>query len=249
MSLIHVSFFSKNLSRNVFYNAIIPKSSVPLKTLYLLHGWSGNHDDWITNTNIVELAERYRIAIILPNGENSFYTDFSEAESYGKMIAEDLIFESRHTFKLSECPADTWIAGLSMGGYGALRLGLTYPHQFSKISALSSRIIAKGIDGLHYDDYNQLPITIKNIFIRKTPEAIKEEMDLITLVENCQLMPQIDLFCGTEDDFYPINVSFYQWLKEKTPTVRFFSDTGDHDWKYWNSVIESVIQNMVEANV
>ncbi|WP_446455883.1 alpha/beta hydrolase-fold protein [Tuanshanicoccus lijuaniae] len=111
------------------YNAIIPKSTTLLKTLYLLHGWSGNHDDWIKHASIVELAKKYHIAIILPNGENSFYTDFSEAESYGKMVAEDLLEETQRLFKLSHQTADTWIAGLSMGGYGALRLGLIYSYR------------------------------------------------------------------------------------------------------------------------
>jgi len=93
MTLVQASFFSENLNRQVYYNAMIPTTQQPLRTLYILHGWSGSHDDWIKRTRVLGLAEKYHIAIIFPNGENSFYVDFSEAESYGKMVAEDLVLK------------------------------------------------------------------------------------------------------------------------------------------------------------
>lgn len=246
MTLIQASFFSENLNRHVYYNAVIPNTQQPLPTLYLLHGWSGSHDDWIKRTRVLELAEQYHIAIVFPNGENSFYVDFSEAESYGKMVAEDLVNETRQLLNLSDKREDTWIAGLSMGGYGALRLGFLYPEIFSKITGLSSRIIAKGMDGLNYDDYNQLPPTIKNVFIRKTPEEIEQEMDLAVLANGIQQWPVIELYCGIEDSFYQNNKEFYLWLSQMNPSVKFYEDEGDHNWDYWNKVIEPVIHRLVE---
>ena len=242
MTLVQASFFSKNLNRQVYYNAMIPTTQQPLRTLYLLHGWSGSHDDWIKRTRVLELAEKYHIAIIFPNGENSFYVDFSEAESYGKMVAEDLVAETRQLFNLSDKREDTWIAGLSMGGYGALRLGFLYGHIFSKITGMSSRIIARGMDDLDYQDYQQLPPTLKNIFIRKTPSEIEQELDLTVLAKRVEQWPKIEPYCGREDDFYQHNKNFYHWLKQKSITVNFYETEGDHNWDYWNQVIEPVIQ-------
>ena len=132
MALVQVNFISKMLSRTVTFNAIIPLDKIsfgeeevaeekPLKTLYLLHGAFGNYTDYLSGTRIQRWAEEHNLAVIMPSGENQFYVDKpSRGENYGAYVADELVEFTRKMFPLSHKKEDTFIAGLSMGGYGAL---------------------------------------------------------------------------------------------------------------------------------
>src|SRR5690242_5946628 len=142
MAIIDVKFFSNALARQVSYKAIIPadravfpgsppKEVKPFKTLYLLHGIFGDYTDWLVKSRIALFAEEHNIAVIMPSGENGFYVDHEAFRSfYGDYIGKELVEETRKLFHLSNEREDTFIAGLSMGGYGALRNGLKYYHNF-----------------------------------------------------------------------------------------------------------------------
>ena len=135
MALIKVDFLSKYLMRTVSFQAIIPVDNFdettynqevkPFKTLYLLHGIFGNDTDWVSGTRIQDWANDYNLAVIMPAGENKFYLDNNySGESWGKFIGEELVTFTRKLFPLSNKREDTFIAGLSMGGHGALINGL-----------------------------------------------------------------------------------------------------------------------------
>ncbi|MDE6202867.1 MAG: acetylesterase, partial [Lachnospiraceae bacterium] len=150
MAIIHVKFFSNSLMRTVPFTAVLPNDGTfskygepdfitgKMKTLYLLHGYTGDETDYLANTRVRELGRKYGIAVIMPNGDNSFYVDNpAEKRYFGKYIGEELVAYTRRLFCLSENRKDTYIGGLSMGGYGAMRNGLKYAHTFSKIFAFS----------------------------------------------------------------------------------------------------------------
>ena len=141
MAIIEVNFISKCLMRVVTFNAIIPVDKFgpqaenaeqkPLKTLYLLHGIFGNYTDWVNGTRIQAWAEANDLAVIMPSGENRFYLDDEKSgELYGEFIGKELVEFTRKLFPLSDKREDTFIAGLSMGGYGAIRNGLKYAENF-----------------------------------------------------------------------------------------------------------------------
>ncbi len=145
MALIHVNYLSKALFREVPVNVILPidrfdsdeneyliKGDVKFKTLYLLHGLLGNYTDWVNQTRILKWAEEKNLAVVMPSGDNSFYfrsrTPWNDYETF---IGEELVNMTRKMFPLSDKREDTFIAGLSMGGYGALRNGIVYSDTFS----------------------------------------------------------------------------------------------------------------------
>ncbi|WP_304418576.1 alpha/beta hydrolase, partial [Faecalibaculum rodentium] len=134
MALAEVNFFSQTLMRTVPFYAILPcdktgfdgkrQENTPFKTLYLLHGIFGNYTDWITGTRILRWATDYGLAVIMPSGDNRFYTyNKANGEDYAAFI-EELVYETRDMFRLSHDRKDTFVGGLSMGGYGAMKLGL-----------------------------------------------------------------------------------------------------------------------------
>lgn len=154
MASFLVNFVSQSLSRTVTINVILPTDKMyfpgmpqreegkPFKTLYLLHGVIGNYTDWLHGTRIQRWAEENDLAVVMPSGDNAFYVDQPwNCNYYGKFIGEELVDFTRKTFPLSHKREDTYIAGLSMGGYGAIRNGLKYHETFGCIGALSSALV------------------------------------------------------------------------------------------------------------
>ena len=154
MAVFNCSYYSQAHLGQRNFTAIVPVEKMPefwgkvgyqagpFPTLYLLHGFSGNQNDWLLNSRIHEWATARNLAVIMPDGANDFYVDRPEnGEFPGAQVGEELVDVTRKLFPLSPRREDTAIGGLSMGGYGALRLGLRYPETFGWICAMSSALI------------------------------------------------------------------------------------------------------------
>lgn len=256
--MAHVSgtFYSDSLKKHVPFTAIIPTTNEsnngnnrsndlktpPKRTLYLLHGWNGAHDSWLVLSRIYEVARDYNIAVIMPAGENSFYIDQYEGQMYGQFIGEELIAISREMFNLSSKKEDTWIAGLSMGGYGALRNGFKYSDTFGKIASFSSPILtARNVP--KEETFNQDPIHIhlQNIVGSKYITDLDKDADLYELCHMKKNDQQIYLSCGTEDELIKDNRRYHDYLKKNQITHTYLETSGGHDWDFWNEqIIETV---------
>ena len=165
MALIRADIFSKSMMRTITINAIVPvgklsfpgmpvREKKPFKTLYLLHGIFGNYTDWVSGTRIQRWAEDNNLAVIMPSGENKFYVDNVDSNDLGSSFIKELVEVTRELFPLSDKKEDTFIGGLSMGGYGAIVNGLKYYDTFGYIIGLSSGLLLEGI----YKSNNDAPI-------------------------------------------------------------------------------------------
>ena len=260
MALAQVSFISSSLLRTVTINAIIPvekppfpgmpeKEEKPLKTLYLLHGIFGHYMDWLTSSRIQSLAQGKNLAVIMPSAENKFYVDNEASlDMHGAFIGEELVDFTRRLFPLSRKREDTFIAGLSMGGYGAIRNGLKYADTFSCLAALSSALIQDQVVASTYAiDHGPFGNRryYESIFgdIDKLPGS---DMDVRALVKNRlaenKPMPRIYLACGTEDSLIQNNRSFKDFLNENKVAVDYVEGPGEHNWVFWDSYIEKVLE-------
>jgi S-formylglutathione hydrolase FrmB len=162
MALLKMNLLSSALMRTVNVNVILPVDKLltpgaqsrtgPYQTLYLLHGLLGSENDWVTGTAIQRWAEERNLAVVMPAGENSFYVDHEASHGYyGEFIGSELVSLTRKAFPLSDRREDTFLAGLSMGGYGALRNGLKYDGVFGCIASLSAPNPAETVDRLEED--------------------------------------------------------------------------------------------------
>lgn len=262
MAEITASFISEELMRKVTFSAIIPtqaksfydpegkveNENEPLKTLYLLHGWNGHHEDWIQKTHIIELADQYNLAIIMPSGENSFYVDHPSQDNYGKFIGEELVEVTRNLFPLSHKREDTFIGGLSMGGYGALRNGFKYDETFSKVVALSSRILQKGDPYHDLSEDNPINRRIWHLLSSQSYKDLKDEMDVYHLIKMSKNKPELFLTCGTEDHLYDENKALHHWLKETNINHLYSEKPGGHTWPFWAEAMEKAIPWLLELN-
>jgi enterochelin esterase-like enzyme len=107
------------------------KRAPKYRVLYLLHGHSDDHTAWQRWTSIERYVEGLNLAVVMPAGYLSFYTDMAYGPRYGQFISEEVPAVVHDLFPLSSEREDTFVAGLSMGGYGAFKLALTYPERFA----------------------------------------------------------------------------------------------------------------------
>ncbi len=245
MAFLNLEFDSKTLKRTVSFNAVIPyeRFSPPYPTLYLLHGLSGNKDRWLHYTSIRALAEKRGIAVIMPSGENSFYLDIPVKDGclgdFGAYIGEELVEVTRDILPLSRRREDTFIAGMSMGGYGALRNGLKYRETFGKIAVFSGAV--------HFYEYTrewvQTEGNVRGELMNFMPLDETEKTDrnprvLIRLVEEENArdgknhFPEIFMICGEDDHLLDANRQLAEALKDAGAPVTFETRPGKHDTEF-----------------
>ena len=161
MAVLDIFFEAESMARTVDVKAVVPndlrsenKAGNPaydraMKTLILLHGFGGHSGDWLYKSLAQRMAVKYNIAVFMPSGENRFYLDApGMGQAYGTFVGKELPDYLQRTFHLSGRREDTYIGGLSMGGFGAIHTGYAFPETFGGIFALSSALIIHDIAGM-----------------------------------------------------------------------------------------------------
>ena len=242
MALIQFTYVSSVLLRSVPVQVILPVDKLspqgeylPLKkykTLSLLNGLWGSHVDWVSGTRIQRWAEERDLAVVMPAGENSFYVDRPGFHTeYGKWIGEELVTITRRMFPLSDKREDTFIGGLSMGGFGAMRNGLKYADTFSRIVSLSP--------ALHlFEGEGEQVCALLGKSLDQWEEVKNSDVNPRWLAENFRgEKPGIYLACGKQDDLLPGSRLFKKLLTKAGFELHYVEDKGDHNWDYWDKHI------------
>ena len=260
MALFQVDFYAKALEKSTTAHVVLPNDGVPemssgnehykrkIKSLYLLHGYSGSSKDWLLGSNIQELAVKYNMAIIMPSCDNSFYLDGKgTGKAYSQFVGRELVDYIRETFGLSEHKEDTFISGLSMGGFGAIHTGLAFPDTFGKIVGLSSALIIHDIKNIQEDyqdkiaDYYYYTCVFGEL--SKLENSVNNPEYLIRrLKEDNKQVPPVYMACGTEDFLIEGNRAFHKFLLTEGIDVTFIETPGVHNWEFWNRYLEPSIQ-------
>ena len=251
MALIQVNYLSQALFRTVTLNVILPADKInyetgeylntegrKFKTLYLLHGLLGNYTDWISGTRIQRWAEARNLAVVMPSGDNSFYIKGRMPfDDYETFIGKELPLVCRKMFPLSEKREDTYIAGLSMGGYGAIRNGIVFSETFSHVAGLSAAVhlFEKGMEREFEDSLFDDP-----------EKAAKTDLNPLVafdeLVSAKRLKPRFYLCCGKRDDLFDVNVKLRDHLFSKGADITWDEDEeAAHDWDFWDKEIKKVL--------
>lgn len=254
MAFLQANIYSNVLEMEVMIDVILPQSTkkkigtqsqstgIDLPVLYLLHGMNGNHSVWQRRTSIERYAAEYQLAVIMPSTDLGWYTDTTYEMKYWTFIAEELPQICHELFpQLTQKREKTFAAGLSMGGYGAVKLGLRKPDQFAAVASLSGALaLAESMDSLL-----QLRSQAYWEGIFGPLEQFKgSENDLIHLIETIDpsTAPRVFISCGTEDQLYPASEYAVDKLQKRKLDVTFESGTGDHDWNFWDQWIQRVLQ-------
>ena len=264
MAFSQFDFFSGTLKRVVSFNILLPNDCFPdmikdnanynrpTKILMLLHGYSGNNKDWLFGSSIQQLSIKYNIAVILPSGDNSFYLD-GESQKYGTFIGEELINYVRRTFGLSADKNDTYIGGLSMGGFGAIHVALKHNNTFSKAFGLSSALIIHDIKNKDESFSNGVAdyYYYRSVFgnLNKLEDGDSNPEGLIRQLKNSnEEIPSIFMACGKQDFLIEQNRDFYKFLIDNNIDIYYKEDNGIHNWEFWNKYLEPAIEWLLKDN-
>ncbi len=244
MALFETRFYSETLQLSLGLNIILPHPpeawSEPPAVLYLLHGLSDDHTAWCRRTSIERYAEHYPLAIVMPEVHKSFYCNMAHGSNYWNFVADELPQLIKRWFNLSSDWKKTFVAGLSMGGYGAMKLALDRPGQYSAAASLSGALdIAAHI----HDEWDEPHLrTFEAIFdsLEKVPGSGN---DLIAKLQSLEKIPptQFRLCVGTEDYLYPDSVTFRDAATQAGLHLSYEEAPGDHNWAFWDTHIQHLL--------
>lgn len=243
---------SKLMGRDLPYRIILPAryetegSSERFPVVYLLHGLSGHFDNWTNKTRIAQLSESANFIIVTPEGGDGWYTD-SVSKADGKWesyIVQELMPEVDKKFRTLAVRDKRAIAGLSMGGFGALKFGLKYPDKFVLVGSFSGALGAAQITEKQFP--GAIGKTIEGIFGPVDSETRKAN-DIFAIIrsmtpEKMKTIPFIYLDCGTEDFLFQNNRDFVNLLIEKKVPHEYRQLPGAHDWNYWDKQVQEFLR-------
>ena len=257
MALIHLNFHSDVLGMAMQADVILPQKNTSLigmqtrdsetyKTLWLLHGLSDDNTIWQRRTSIERYASEKGIAVVMVNGERSWYTDMKYGGRFFTYLTDELPKICRNFFRgMSDKREDNFVAGLSMGGYGALKCALTYPDRYAAAASLSGAVdIAAYVEGK-----NELDDPYWYSILGDFDKVRGSKNDLFALAESCaksEVKPRLFLWCGTEDFLLGSNRRLKAHLDALSLDNTYRESEGDHSWHWWDLHIQSALSFFFE---
>ena len=242
MALCELRYFSAALEKMTAATVIVPEGrSGPFPTFYLLHGLSDDHTAWTRNTSLERYAAVSPFLLVMPDGGRGYYTDAPGGDAYETAIVHDLVTFVDHTFQTDGRREARAIGGLSMGGYGALKLGLGHPDLFGSVTSHScSRAVL----------WTHEPDTDEEKFRRAFgPDPRDGPSDLFALTETIDHvgLPALSLDCGTADELLGANRRFHAHLEALHIPHLYHEYPGGHAWDYWDQRIQEALAFHVHA--
>jgi putative tributyrin esterase len=251
--MVHLrcDFFSEALSLSTSMTVILPQRTTTQigmsgsagdgapPVLYLLHGLSDDDTTWVRRTSIERYVAPLGLAVVMPQVHRSFYTDQAYGGRYWTFLTEELPALVATLFRVSERREDTFVAGLSMGGYGAVKWALRQPERFAAAASMSGTLHVAGLrtGRVRPED----PRLLARVFGRR--EVTGGPDDLIWLLGQQDLsnLPELYVCCGTEDDLLEDTILFRDACANARVPVTTSFDPGEHEWGYWDAKIQEVL--------
>jgi putative tributyrin esterase len=250
MAVLRCDFFSDVLEVGTSMTVLLPQASEEqigvqaarsarpagdeLPVLYLLHGLSDDATAWLRFSNIDRYAAEVGLAVVMPQVQRSFYADEVHGGSYWTFLSEELPSVVDSFFRVSRQREDTFVAGLSMGGYGALKWALRHPERFAAAASLSGAV---DLAVLQEDPWR------RPLFERVFDGEIATDDDLFALLAaaDTDSLPSLYVGCGTEDHLYDANVRFVAAAESAGVDPHVDFRPGEHEWGLWDAAIRDVL--------
>ncbi len=240
MAIINIQLESKVLGKKTGINVVVPQKKYEgqYKCLYLLHGLGDDENAWLERSGIEKYAEEYGIVVVMPTGEQSFYANMKKGLDFYNYVAIELPEFIERTFNVSKERENKYIAGLSMGGYGALKIGLRECGKFAAIGSLSPCGDIAKLEG--FDGY------LEKVF--GDGIIVPEEDDILALAKKAEsdpLRPRIFLAIGLQDFLYENNKPLRALLEDSAYDYTYREAAGYHNWDFWDEYIRHVLKWML----
>lgn len=255
MALLDLRFFSQTLGESSSLTVIAPEGGVndtqarltgesagvgtngAMPVLYLLHGLEGDDSVWTRRTLIERYVGELGLLVVMPKVGRSFYCDEAYGQKYWTFLTTELPEMISRMFNVSTAREDTFVAGLSMGGYGAFKWALREPHRFAAAASLSGALNVAGSES-----FDRLREQVPQVWGDKGPEGTPDDLIHLLASAHPAELPALYQRCGTEDFLFADNQAFAAAAKAAGVTVDSdLAHPGDHNWDYWNEQIQGVL--------
>jgi len=256
MALAQVSFFSEFLKQQYYMNVILPeqingysaisqkKAEPPYPVLYLLHGTSQNHTDWTRFCALERYAQRTGLVIVMPATQRGWYTNQDVGYPFFDFFTKELPLTIKRFFNVSDKREDTFVGGISMGGYGAVKLAANFPERYAAVASFSGSVdMIYVIENSGVTDpkrIRQREVTFGTLESMRESEADVKFLLNKHLKEGTQL-PKFYICCGEQDYLLPVNRYFRDEFEGKLDMV-YVEGEGAHKWEYWDEHIQKVLK-------
>lgn len=240
MALVEVRFFADSLQKKTGMMLIVPEGvKGPFPVMYLLHGLSDDYSTWVRRTSIERYMDGVPMVVVMPDGGRGFYTNAVEGPAGESHIMKDVVGFVEANFPVKKGGASRAIAGLSMGGYGAMKLALKHPRAFAAVSAHSSAFMAG------HEPTPNIPERTR-IF---GPDPAGGNEDVFALAEKLSRRPRpaLRIDCGKSDGLININRRFHKHLERLRIKHIYREYPGAHNWAYWDAHITETIDFVLKA--
>lgn len=257
MAFLQVAHKSEILKMEQAFSVILPQIGLKdtekkkeieehgFKTLFLLHGLSDDHSIWMRRTSIERYALEYGIAVVMPSVNRSFYADMKQGLPYYSYMAEELPHVVRSYFPLSKRREDNYIAGLSMGGYGAFMIALRNPGMFAAAGSFSGVVDIAPVYTHTSDAHEDIRYLLKQVFGSRQ-DYVNSDYNTIAMMEKHRKagveLPRLYQCCGTEDFLYPVNTIFRRAAKKLGVALTYEEGPGAHEWGYWDASVQRFLE-------
>lgn len=238
MALMELTFGSGQLGKQTNIRVVLPdalKKGKKYPVIYLLHGLSDNETCWSRLTQLELFARGKDFIVVMPNGDRSFYCDIPSYGNYFTYITKELPDYIESLLPASDLREGRFIAGLSMGGYGALKSAFTHPERYAAAAAFSP--VADVID------FGEKFQNIKTSVLDKVEDI--DSQDLFVLSKRCEKAtskPRIYHWCGLSDFMYERNLAFSRLMNTLDIDYTYSETEGDHEWMSWNIQLKKAIE-------
>ena len=251
-TLVTVPFDSALLKARAPINIILPAgyagSPQRFPVLYLLHGLWGHYGDWAEKTNVLAYASSLPLILVMPEGANGWYTDgVAHGARWEDYLMQEVVpYVDGHYRTLQDARA-RGIAGLSMGGYGALKLGLKYPQMFSFAGSMSGALEVPGLPDAALGDPQGVLYQSVHAAFGAPDDPARSANSMATLLAAAHgPLPFFYLDCGTEDSLVDSSRRFNQALTARHLPHEYRERPGIHDWAEWDHQIRGVLELVAE---
>lgn len=240
MACATIHYQSRSLQKASAFNVIFPEEQDlprPWSTFYLLHGLSDDHTIWARRTSIERYVAKLPMVVVMPDGGRGWYTNAKEGFASEDDLLQDIMGMVERTFPVKAERSGRAIGGLSMGGYGAVKLALKHPETFCSANSHSG---ALGFARLRPDDGRKLGPEFERIFGASPAGGPEDPFALVEKLDHGRI-PALRVDCGTEDFLLDQNRAFHKHLEGMRIDHEYQEFPGGHDWAYWDLHVREAI--------
>jgi putative tributyrin esterase len=217
------------------------------KVLYLLHGLSDDGSAWQRYSSIETLARAYGLVVVMPSVGRSFYINQPNGQNYFDYLVEELPRYLKDVFGLAPGREDTFIAGLSMGGYGAFKAALLHPEMFSYAASFSGVLSMDVFSKAPHDPNDPRQTEFTQLFGDLTKLSGSKHDPAVWLehaAKNPKALPRLYIACGKQDDLYPFSIGFHKACQGFGVNSQYREEEGGHDWFFWDVQIRWYLESI-----